>query len=125
MLTGTFARLFGCLCLLGIGMVASHAESAGPDDVTITDTTDYRYCVNGADQGISPARPPYYVALLCVDSHSSNPFLHPRCYRRIYHIARCKIASKSCKEALPRVPSVEPPRSNMFAQKLTNMASGQ
>jgi hypothetical protein len=43
MLTAIFARLFGCLCVLSLGMVASHAEPAGPDDVTITDTTDYRY----------------------------------------------------------------------------------
>ncbi len=26
MLTGIFARLFGCLCVLGLGVVASHAE---------------------------------------------------------------------------------------------------
>jgi hypothetical protein len=33
--------MFGALLIAG----SAHAEAAGPNDVTITDTTDYRNCL--------------------------------------------------------------------------------
>jgi hypothetical protein len=90
MLKGIFARLFGCLCILAFGVMASHAEPAGPDDITIRDTTDYRYCINGRDQVVGPAKPPYYVVLACTDFHSTNPLLNPRCHS-VFQSSHCTI----------------------------------
>ena len=90
MLKGIFARLFGCLCILAFGVMASHAEPAGPDDITIRDTTDYRYCINGRDQVVGPAKPPYYVVLACTDFHSTNPLLNTRCHS-VFQSSHCTI----------------------------------
>ncbi|HXN87934.1 MAG TPA: hypothetical protein VN890_01025 [Methylocella sp.] len=90
MLAGSFGHLSRCLCVLALGMAACHAEPAGTDDITIRDTTDYRYCMNGVDQVIGPAKPPYYVELTCTDFHSANPLLHPRC-QNIFPSSYCTI----------------------------------
>jgi hypothetical protein len=78
--------------------MTSQAESAALGDTTITDSTDYRYCMNKANHITAQVRPPYYVELLCTDFHSANPLLHPRCHN-VPMYSYCNM--QDCKRNLP------------------------
>ena len=67
--------IFGTLLIVG----AARAEAGNSDDVIIIDKTKYGYCMDSTNRIVSTARPPYYVALMCTDFHSTNPLLATRC----------------------------------------------
>jgi hypothetical protein len=73
-----FPRIFECLCAFVVG-TAAHAEPGSLDDVIITDKTNYLYCQDSTNRIVSTVRPPYYVALRCIDFHSTNPLLTTKC----------------------------------------------
>lgn len=92
-------RLFGCLCVFALGVVASHAEQANSDDYIITDRTNYSYCANGDGANRSPARPPYYVLLVCHDFHSRSSILQNKCHN-LMQSSYCTV--RDCQDAAQR-----------------------
>jgi hypothetical protein len=109
-----FARLSGSLCVLALSVMASHAELAGPDDVTIKYNIDFRYCLNGSDKIVAPARPLYYVELICTDFHSSDPLLHPVCHN-VFPSSHCTI--QDCEHDSQRLGTSPHPLSGAATQE--------
>jgi hypothetical protein len=93
--------LAGGLAALGVFVVchAAHAEPMEPGDVIIKDRSDYEMCLN-AENRPAPAKPPYYIILLCINFH--NPQLPQTQCHNFMRMSFCSM--DDCHKKIPQLP---------------------